>query len=109
MHKRSAVLVGASLLVTGVLLGAQTPGQAPAPRPEKPALTQAGAKAGDQTFVKEALMAGTAEVAHGKLASQKGANPKVKAFGEQMVTDHTKAGDELKTIASAKQITPPTS
>jgi putative membrane protein len=104
MHKQSAVLVGASLLVTGVLLGAQ----APAPRPETPALAQAGAKA-DQTFVMEAAMAGMAEVEHGKLASQKATNPKVKAFGQQMVTDHTKAGDELKTIASAKQITPPTS
>ncbi len=109
MHKQSAVLVGASLLVTGVLLGAQTPGQARVPRPEAPALTQAGAKANDQPFVMDALMAGMAEVEHGKLASQKATNAKVKAFAQQMVTDHTKAGDELKTIASAKQITPPTS
>jgi len=104
MYRQSAVLVGASLLVTGVLLGAQVPGQAPLPRE---AAAQAGAKAGDQTFVMQALMAGMAEVEHGKLASQKATNPKVKAFGEQMVTDHSKAGDELKTIASLKQITVP--
>ena len=106
MHRQTAVLVGASLLVTGVLLGAQVPGQAPLPRE---AAGQAGAKAGDQTFVMQALMAGMAETEHGKLASQKATNPKVKAFGEQMVTDHSKAGDELKTIASLKQITVPTS
>jgi putative membrane protein len=108
MHKQSAVLVGASLLVAGVLLGAQVPGQAPLPR-EAAAVTQAAAQAADQAFVTEALKAGMAEVEHGKLASQKATNAKVKAFGQQMVTDHTKAGDELKTIASAKQITPPTS
>jgi len=60
--------------------------------------------AGDQAFVMEAAMAGMAEVEHGKLATGKGANAKVKAFGEQMIADHTKAGGELKTLAATKQI-----
>jgi putative membrane protein len=94
--------------MTGVLLGAQTPGQPPAaPRPDTAAPAQAGANASDQAFVREAAMAGMAEVEHGKLASQKATTPKVKAFGQQMVTDHTKAGDELKSVA--KQMTLPPS
>jgi hypothetical protein len=60
MHRQSAVLVGASFLVTGVLLGAQVPSQAPLPRE---AAAAAQAKAGDQAFVMQALMAGMAEVA----------------------------------------------
>jgi len=49
-----------------------------------------------------------AEVELGKLASQKASNPKVKAFGQRMVTDHTKAGDEVKDLAMSKQIVLPT-
>jgi putative membrane protein len=108
MKRQAAVIGGAALLVAGAVLGAKTPGQTPAPRPETAAPAQAGAKAGDEAFVTEALMAGMAEVEHGTLASQKATHATVKAFGQQMVADHTKAGDELKTIASAKQIPPPT-
>ena len=45
-----------------------------------------------------------AEVELGKLASQKASNPKVKAFGQRMVTDHGQAGEELKSLAASKQI-----
>ena len=108
MHRQSAVLVGASLLVTGVLLGAQTPGQT-AQRPDTAAPAQSGAKgAADQTFASEAAIAGMAEVELGKMAMQQGSNAKVKSFGQQMVTDHTKAGDELKSIAKSKGMMLPT-
>jgi putative membrane protein len=63
-------------------------------------------KAGE-TFVMKAEQGGLAEVELGNLAMQRGANQKVKDFGHQMVMDHTKAGDELKTIASNKGVSGP--
>jgi putative membrane protein len=43
-------------------------------------------------------------VSLGKLGAEKGASDYVKTFGQTMVDDHTKAGDELKTIAARKSI-----
>ena len=44
------------------------------------------------------------EVAMGKLASEHGQSADVKKFGERMVTDHSKANDELKSIAKKKAL-----
>src|ERR1700712_3681540 len=63
----------------------------------------------DQGFVKEAAIGGMAEVELGQLASTKATNEKVKAFGQRMVADHGKANDELKALASSKNMTVPTS
>jgi putative membrane protein len=49
------------------------------------------------------------EVAAGKLAAQKGLDPAVKEFGQKMVTDHTAANDQLKSLADSKQILLPPS
>jgi putative membrane protein len=57
--------------------------------------------AGAQQFVNEAAYAGHAEVQLGQLAAQKGQNAQVKQFGQMMVTDHTKAGNELKQAVQA--------
>ena len=78
-----------------------------------PAFAQTGkatsAKApADQTFVKNAAEGGMAEVELGKLAQQKGSSAEVKTFGQRMVDDHSKANDELKSIAQSKNITLPT-
>jgi putative membrane protein len=45
------------------------------------------------------------EVAMGKMAEQNAQNEDVKAFGKRMVTDHSKANDELKAIAEKKGVT----
>jgi putative membrane protein len=59
-------------------------------------------------FVKKAAVAGHAEVAAGKLGSQKATNPEVKAYAQKMVTDHTKANKELMAAAKPKNIEVPT-
>ena len=41
-----------------------------------------------------------AEVEWGKLATEKASSSDVKQFGQRMVDDHTKANDELKSLAS---------
>ena len=62
----------------------------------------------DQKFAKTAAAGGMAEVQLGQLAVKNGENPKVKEFGQKMVDDHTKANDELKSIAAQKNIQLPT-
>ena len=58
----------------------------------------------DKTFMKKAAKGGTMEVAMGQLAEQKAQSEDVKSFGKRMVTDHSKANDELKSIASKKGV-----
>jgi putative membrane protein len=61
----------------------------------------------DQSFVKKAAYGGIAEVEMGKLAKEKASSAEVKQFAEKMVSDHTKANDDLKEIAKAKDIRVP--
>ena len=61
----------------------------------------------DKTFMKKAAKGGMMEVAMGNLAAQNGQSDDVKSFGKRMVTDHSKANDELKSIASQKGVTLP--
>ena len=44
------------------------------------------------------------EVAMGRQAEQNGKSDDVKSFGKRMVTDHSKANDELKSIAEKKGV-----
>ncbi len=61
----------------------------------------------DKTFVMKAAQGGMLEVQLGQLASDKASSQDVKDFGAKMVTDHGKAGDELKSIATTKGLTLP--
>jgi putative membrane protein len=65
------------------------------------------AASGDTAFVTKLAQVGIAEVELGKLTLQKTMRDDVKKFAQQMVDDHTKAGDELKAIAMRKNITWP--
>jgi putative membrane protein len=47
------------------------------------------------------------EVELSKVAQTKATNPRLKSFADMMVTDHTKANDQLKQMAAAKNITLP--
>jgi putative membrane protein len=72
------------------------------------AINPATRKPSDSTFAKEAAQGGAAEVQFGKLAEEKGTTQQVKDFGRRMVSDHTKAGEKLKTAASEENISLPT-
>lgn len=65
-------------------------------------------KSADTAFAMKAAQGGMAEVKMGKLAADKASNPDVKAFGQQMVDDHTKANDQLKSVAQEEGMTLPT-
>jgi putative membrane protein len=53
----------------------------------------------DADFVTKAATSGKAEVAIGKLGQEKGKNADTKKFADRVVTDHTKANDELMRAA----------
>ena len=61
----------------------------------------------DTTFAQKAAQGGMAEVKLGQLAVQNGSSDQVKQFGQRMVDDHSKAGDELKALAAQENITLP--
>lgn len=62
----------------------------------------------DRKFVMDAAVGGMMEIEMGRMAAQKAASADVKAFGQRMVTDHGKANDKLKQIASQMGVTLPT-
>ncbi|TWJ03514.1 putative membrane protein [Mucilaginibacter frigoritolerans] len=63
--------------------------------------------AADAKFATTAADGGMAEVALAKLALSKTTNPQIKDFANMMVTDHSKANEELAGIAKTKNITLP--
>jgi putative membrane protein len=106
--------LGAVIVAATFGLAAQAPSSAPAPKTQPPTTqpkttTAAESKTNpDSHFVMEAAEGSMAEAELGQLAADKASNAKVKEFGQRMVTDHGKAGDELKTLAASKNITLPT-
>ncbi|WP_298735412.1 DUF4142 domain-containing protein [uncultured Chitinophaga sp.] len=60
-------------------------------------------------FAVKAASGGLMEVQLGDIAQQQAAGTRVKDFGNMMVRDHSKANDELKSLAVTKNITLPDS
>jgi putative membrane protein len=73
-----------------------------------PAMNSQTGTMNDPDFVTEAAVGGMAEVELGRLAANKAQNPEVKKFAQQMIADHTKSNNELKTLAGGKNMTLPT-
>lgn len=61
----------------------------------------------DMQALSRLAQADMAEIAAGKLASEKAASPEVKKYGEHMVDEHTKMLEEGKQIARSKGVKPP--
>src|SRR5262249_9556246 len=109
-HRRSKTMkhnlplaLGVAFVASTLSLAAQTSTTAPKTHPQT-MKTKTAAEMADRHFVKTAAEGGMAEVQLGQLAVEKASNPKVKDFGQRMVTDHGKANDELKSIAASKNI-----
>jgi putative membrane protein len=105
--KRSILIGTVVLAIGGAAVAQQTTPQTPPQKPaaEKPAAARGSA---DQQFVINVAKDGMAEVELGKLAAEKASKDDVKKFAQRMVDDHSKANDELKTLAQNKNITLPT-
>lgn len=76
-----------------------------------PAAAQQAAKAElnrqDRNFAEHAMAGGMMEVQLGKLADQRAAHDGVKRFGQRMVTDHSKANQQLSEIGAQLGLAPP--
>jgi putative membrane protein len=70
--------------------------------------TTSSLSAEDKEFMTKAAIGGMAEVMMGQMASTKATDAGVKTFGNRMVTDHSKANDELKSLAAQKGMVLPT-
>ena len=68
----------------------------------------AGTASSDSNFMKKAAAGGLAEVELGQLAVQKASNEQVKQFGQRMIDDHSKANEQLKSVAEQEHVTLPT-
>jgi len=101
------------LMVAAVVLSAAVAAPASAQTktsPAKPAPKSAAKPAAtspDMAFAREAAIGGMAEVELGNLAKQKASSSDVKQFGDRMVTDHNKGGEELMQWAQSKNLTLP--
>lgn len=62
----------------------------------------------DRDFIMDAAIGGMMEVELGRVAAQQGSSDAVKQFGQRMVDDHSKANEELMSLAASKGITLPT-
>jgi len=104
--KGLSVLLSAVILalLAGVMFAQNHP---PADTNSKSTAT-GGVPTKDHNFMMKAAQGGMAEVELGRLAQQNGQSPEVKAFGERMVRDHTKANDQLKQVASQEGVALPT-
>jgi putative membrane protein len=101
--RKTLVPVAGLALLFGMSAFAQ---DATTPKADKPAAAKTVSM--DQKFADKAAQGGLAEVDLGNVAKQNGANETVKQFGDRMVTDHSKANDELKSLAQQKNWTLPT-
>jgi len=85
---------------------AKAPKAAPADKKANaPAMKKVSAK--DKKFMMNAAKGGMMEVEWGKLAAQNGQHPDVKKFGSRMVTDHSKANNELMALAKEEGVALP--
>lgn len=107
---------GVAFAFAGAAFAQQTTQQQVQPRSEtqsqvsqgehrSPAVTSSGSE--DIEFVLDAAKGGMAEVELGRMAAERAKSDEVKKFAQRMVDDHSKANDQLKTIAEAKGITLP--
>jgi putative membrane protein len=90
-------------MAAGGLLAQTSPQTSPpAASPGSSATAPRKARNPDRKFAEEATQAGLAEIEAGKIAQTQASAAPVKSFAEQMVTDHTKATDQLRQIALSK-------
>jgi putative membrane protein len=104
----SSALVAATQAQTPPRTTPETPptAQAPAAKPDAAHKEHgAGLPAADAAFVKKAAEGGMHEVAIAKLAQEKAEHADVKSFAAKLVTDHSQANTDLKSLAAQKNLT----
>jgi putative membrane protein len=88
--------------VAGGLVLVPTAGHAADRRP-----SESGVSEKDKMFLEDATEGDLFEIAGGRLALSRGANPLVKEFGARMVTDHSKALADVTALAASLHVDVP--
>ncbi len=100
--RMTGILAIAAAAFAGPAFGQMQKAPAP-PSNASPAMTSTPLA----SFAREAAAGGLAEVELGNLAVQKATDPAVKAFGQQMIDDHSKANADLQALAAQAGVTLP--
>jgi putative membrane protein len=95
---------GCALCLGPSAQAAKEPAKTDQAKPTASAAPAAALSAKDKSFMKDAAKGGMMEVDMGKMAQTKGKSADVKKIGSTMVTDHTKANNELMAIAKKKGV-----
>ena len=99
------------LATTGSALNAFPPlrsgANSDAPKAKPAANATSKLSAADKTFMINAVKGGVMEVEMGKVAAQNAQSADVKKFGNRMVTDHSKANNELMALAKEEGVSLP--
>jgi putative membrane protein len=108
MRRTYSTIVAATVLIAlaGATAGAQTQNP-PRHQPAAHDTAMKGDVSADAEFAKKAAMGGKKEVSSAKFAAGKATNAAVKQFANKLVTDHTKANQELLALMKTKRITAP--
>ncbi|AZS82622.1 DUF4142 domain-containing protein [Achromobacter spanius] len=118
----TAALLSVSVLGAGNFAVAQQTAPTTTPStgaPASPTTPAPGAPAGqmaaeskldsnDRDFIEDAAQSGHMEIEGSKMALEKSQNAEVKKFAQQMIDDHTKAGQRLASLAKSKGVEAPT-
>ncbi|GAA3753242.1 DUF4142 domain-containing protein [Terriglobus aquaticus] len=72
------------------------------------AQTPASSADADKTFIQTASQSDYTEIKFSQLAADKGSNPRVKAYAQKMIADHTQLETEMKPFADQMGVTPVT-
>jgi len=97
----AALLAAAPAMAQSTNSGNMNPGSTAKPG-------TAAATGGDARFIAEAARGNEAEIELGQLAQQKAQSPEVKSLAQRLVTDHTRANQQLKQLAQKEGMSVPT-
>jgi putative membrane protein len=102
---KTVLFAGVAFALATSAFAQQSQRQNPSPTQEQTRAQRVSSSGSeDIEFVFDAAKGGMAEVELGKLAAERAKNDEVKKFAQRMVDDHSKAGDQLKSIAESKGI-----
>jgi putative membrane protein len=108
-HRAASIVIAASLCSTVLAQVEPTPtpeptlAPAPIPAPADGA-NDASLSHHDRGFLKKAAKGGMKEVAVSQAVMDQLTNPQVRAFAQQMITDHTAANNELASLSASKGV-----
>jgi putative membrane protein len=108
MSPHVPTVVATILVALSTVAYAQSSGAPSAPPPVAAAPTATtSVPSADRSFATKAAQAGTAEINDAQTALKISSRQDVKDFAQRMVRDHTKAADQLKSVASGEGVTLP--